>query len=76
MIYTKEAINLYALYCAVKLIDIDNIEYKGWLVPKENNYMLLPINDNNFNRYIFKKSHIKAIYHLTNGVLIPKKVRW
>lgn len=75
MIYSKEAIKYYALYHAVKLIDVDNIEYKGWLVLKDNNYMLLPINDNNFNRYIFKRSHIKAIYHLTNGVLIPKIVK-
>lgn len=73
MIYTKESINHYALYHAIKLIDIDNTEYKGWLVPQENSYMLLPTDDNNFNRYIFKRSHIKAIYHLTNCVLIPKK---
>lgn len=81
MIYTKEAIEKYALYHAVKLIDVDNIEYNGWLVLKDNNYMILPIYDLGQksifegNRYIFKRSHIKAIYHLTNGVLIPKKFK-
>ena len=74
-IYSKQAIDSYALYCAVKLIDIDNKEYNGWLVIKDNYYTILPIDDKNFNRYGFKRSHIKAIYHLSNGVLIPKEVK-
>ena len=69
--YSRKAIDNYALYNAVKLIDIDNIEYNGWLVPKGKDYMLLPFNTI-WHTYSFKQTHIKAIYHLTNGVLIPK----
>lgn len=69
--YSRKAIDNYALYNAVKLIDIDNIEYNGWLVPKGKDYLLLPFNTI-WHTYSFKQTHIKAIYHLTNGVLIPK----
>lgn len=70
--YTKEAIEKYALYHAVKLIDVDNIEYNGWLIPEGKRYVILPLNDI-WHTYSFGITHIKAIYHLTNGVLIPKK---
>lgn len=74
MIYSKEALK-NALYSAIKLIDFENEEYTGWLVPspyKTDKYMLLPLNDI-WNSYSFARSHIKKIYHLTNNVLIPKK---
>ncbi len=71
--YSSEAINNYALYHAVKLIDNDDIEYNGWLVPKDKYYILLPLNSI-WKTYSFRKTQIKAIYHLTNGVLIPKKI--
>lgn len=69
--YTRQAIDNYALYHAVKLIDTDNIEHIGWLVPKDKYYILLPFN-NIWKIYSITKTAIKAIYHLTNGVLIPK----
>ena len=70
--YERKAIDNYALYHAVKLVDIDNIEHIGWLVPKGKDYVLLPFNTI-WHTYSFKQTHIKAIYHLTNGTLIPKK---
>lgn len=69
--YSRKAIDNYALYNAVKLIDTDNIEHNGWLVPKGKDYMLLPFNTI-WHTYTFGVTSIKAIYHLTNGVLIPK----
>lgn len=71
--YTKAAINKYALYHAVKVVDNDENAYYGWLVPFENWYMVLPFNT--YNRVYLKIRDIKAIYHLTNGALIPKKVK-
>ena len=73
--YTSEALVYYANYHAVRLIDFEGQEYKGWLVPHVpyGDLVLLPFDDI-WNIYKFKRSHIKEIYHLTNGVLIPKEV--
>ncbi len=72
--YTAKALVYYANYHAVKLIDFENQEYTGWLVPEvsSGDLLLLPLNDI-WHIYKFKRSHIKEIYHLTNGVLIPKE---
>lgn len=71
--YSKAALEAYAFYQAVKIIDFDNIEYIGWLVPRQGEYVLLPLNDI-WNTYTLKRSRIKKIYHLTNNQLIPKEV--
>ncbi len=71
--YSKAALEAYALYQAVKIIDFENVEYTGWLVLRHNEYVLLPLN-NIWSTYTFKRSHIKKIYHLTNNKLIPKEV--
>ena len=70
-LYTKEALEFYALYHAVKVIDFEGDSHEGWLVYDEKEYLLLPLNDI-WNIYTFKRSHIKEIYHLTNEQLIPK----
>ena len=74
--YTVEALVYYANYHAVRLIDFENQEYKGWFVPntQRGEWMLLPLDDI-WNTYSFKRSHIKKIYHLSNGVLIPKEFK-
>jgi hypothetical protein len=74
-LYTTEVLVSYANYHAVRLIDFEGQEYKGWLVPEvpSGDLLLLPLNDI-WHIYKFKRSHIKEIYHLTNGVLIPKEV--
>ena len=77
MIYTKTAIDSYALYSAVKIIDFEKEEYYGWLVPDPydiNGYMLLPF-DYEKPRVCFKRTHINEVYHLTNGIKIPRGVR-
>lgn len=71
--YSKAALEAYVLYQAVKIVDFENAEYIGWLVPRQGEYVLLPLNDI-WNTYIIKRSHIKKIYHLTNNQLIPKEV--
>ena len=71
--YTKEAIKQYALLTAVKIVDIDNGEHKGWLVQEGKKYYLLPLDDI-FTIYVYSRTHIKEIYHLTNNLLIPKEV--
>lgn len=71
--YSKAALEAYVLYQAVKIIDFENDEYTGWLVPRRGEYVLLPLNDI-WNTYVIKRSHIKKIYHLTNNQLIPKEV--
>ena len=71
--YNKAALEAYVLYQAVKIIDFENNEYTGWLVPRRGEYVLLPLNDI-WNTYVIKRSHIKKIYHLTNNQLIPKEV--
>ena len=73
--YTNEALVYYANYHAVRLIDFEDQEYKGWLVPHvpHGDIILLPLDDI-WHTYTFKRSHIKEIYHLTNGVKIPKEV--
>lgn len=69
-IYSKQAIDSYALHNVVRLVDINNKIYTGWLVPGkvDNEYMIAPIT-NIWHTYSFKRSHIKVIY----GVLIPKE---
>lgn len=70
--YTIEALNSYATYHIVRLIDFENEEFIGWFVPKSNNeYCLLPLNQFD-NIYVLKRSHIKKLYHISNGMLIPK----
>ena len=75
--YSKDTINNYALYSAVRIIDFENDEFCGWLVPDPHNkigYMILPLS---YTESIFhiKRSHIKKVYHLTNNYLIPKEVK-
>lgn len=69
--YTIEALKAYALYHIVRLIDFEGEEFIGWLVPKDNEYCLLPLNQFD-NIYVLKRSHIKKLYHISNGILIPK----
>lgn len=71
--YTVEALKAYALYHVVRIVDFENKEFTGWLVPKDKEYYLLPLNATD-NIYILKRSHIKKIYHTSNGVLIPKEI--
>lgn len=72
-LYTKAALEAYALYHVVKLIDFEGEEFIGWLVPKDKDYYLLPLNQID-NIYTLKRSHIKELYHVSNGVLIPKEI--
>lgn len=75
-LYTKQTLDNFALHSAIKLIDWQDEEHTGWLVPSPHDpkgYLLLPFNYND-NCWHFKRSHIKKIYHLTNGHLIPKDV--
>lgn len=69
--YTIEALNAYALYHIVRLIDFEGEEFIGWLVPKDGKYYLLPLNSED-SIYVLKRSHIKKLYHVSNGQLIPK----
>ena len=71
--YTVEAIKAYALYHIIKIVDFEDKEFTGWLVPKDKEYYLLPLNQED-NIYVLKGSHIKKLYHVSNGVLIPKEV--
>jgi hypothetical protein len=73
--YTVEALVYYANYNAVRLIDFENQEYTGWLVPDSRTgyWLLLPL-DTIWVSYKFKRSHIKKLYYLTNNQLIPKEV--
>ena len=58
----------FALYQAVTLIDDDNDQYRGWLVPGLNkDYVILPFDTICVN-YHFKASHIKDIIYMGNGV--------
>ena len=45
--YTNEALVSYANYHAVRLIDFEGQEYKGWLVPHVpyGDIILLPLDD-------------------------------
>jgi hypothetical protein len=72
--YSVEALVYYANYHAVRLIDFENQEYIGWLVPdsRTGDWLLLPLNTI-WSVYKFKRSHIKKLYHLTNNQLIPKE---
>lgn len=74
--YSKQAIDSYALYNVVRLVDTNDEIYTGWLVPSrlDNEYMLLPISDI-WHTYTFKRSYIKSIQHITNGKLITKGVK-
>lgn len=71
--YTVEAIKAYALYHIVRVVDFEDEEFTGWLVPKDKEYYLLPLKQED-NIYVLKRSHIKKLYHASNGVLIPKEV--
>lgn len=72
--YTAEALSAYALYHVVCLVDCDNQERIGWLVPRENGwYSLLPLSSVD-SIYNYKRSHIKKIYHRPSNYLIPKEV--
>ena len=71
--YTKEALDQYAILHPVKIIDFSNEARIGWLVKEEGKYLLLPFNTI-FHIYVYARTHIKEIYHLTNGIKIPKEV--
>lgn len=66
----KEKVEL-ALYSVVELTDVEDRKCTGWLVPSENRkeYYILPLNDI-CSILVFKKSHIKSIKYLSNGVII------
>lgn len=70
-LYTSEALEAYALFHVVRLIDFEDEEFIGWLVSKDGNYYLLPLNSVD-SIYVLKRSHIKKLYHVSNGILIPK----
>lgn len=70
----KSYIDNYALYNAVIVEIIEGDKFKGWLVPKGKEYLLLPF-DNIWKRYSFKASSIKEIIHMTNKVSINKFVK-
>lgn len=53
--------------CCVEITDINNQKDKGWLVIKNNDYLLLPLVSKWYRR-IYKISHIKSIRVLTNGM--------
>ncbi len=67
----KSYIDNYALYKAVIVETIDGDKFNGWLVPKNKEYLLLPLDDI-WKKYCFKASFIKEITHLTNKVSISK----
>lgn len=67
----KSYINNYALYKAVIVETINGDKFKGWLVPKNKEYLLLPFDDI-WKVYAFKASYIKDIKHMTNKVSISK----
>ena len=68
----KSYIDNYALYNAVIVETTDGDKYRGWLVPYQNKYMLLPVDTNIWKKYIFSASFIKEITHMTNKVSINK----
>ena len=55
----------------VKLVDNNDTTYYGYLVCRNNNYILLPFN-NKFARYSFKLNAIKSITYLTNYVRLSR----
>ena len=67
----KSYIDNYAIYNAVIVETIDGDKFKGWLVPRGKEYLLLPFDDI-WKRYSFKASSIKEITHMTNKVSINK----
>ena len=64
-------VDKYALYHAVEVELNNGDKFKGWLVPKDRQYSLLPLDDI-WHIYSFNASFIKEITHLTNGVQINK----
>lgn len=71
----KEFIDNYALYNAVIVETNDGDKFKGWLVPYQNKYMLLPVDTDIWKKYIFSASFIKEITHMTNKVSINRLVK-
>lgn len=57
--------------CCVEITDINNHKEKGWLVIRDNNYFLLPL-ESIWYRRIYKISHIKSIRVLTNGLELKR----
>lgn len=63
------------IYSPVKLTDIQNREYVGWLLPAQNKkgcYCILPISLSE-DIQVFRATHIKYIKHLRNGVVLGKE---
>ena len=67
----KKYIDNYALYSPVIIETINGDKFKGWLVPRNKEYLLLPFDDI-WKKYCFKASNIKEITHMTNKVSISK----
>ena len=65
----RSYIEKYALYKAVVVETIDGDKFKGWLVPKDHQYSLLPLDDI-WHIYSFNASFIKEITYLTNNFAI------
>ena len=57
--------------CCVEITDTNNHKEKGWLVIRDNNYLLLPL-ESIWNRRIYKISHIKSVRILTNGLELKR----
>ena len=57
------------LYQAVEIEDCDGIYNCGWLVKRNNEYVLLPLHTI-WNIYFYKVSHIKSVRFLSNNHII------
>ena len=55
----------------VEVTDIHGEKWRGHFVIRGKKYYVLPFNDF-FTTYVFHLSHIKAIKHLTNNVVIKR----
>lgn len=66
----KKAIDGLLLYKVVEIELVDGTKIVGWLVPKGNGYLILPIYDI-WHTYECKASHIKGgVCHKTNNVKV------
>ena len=65
----KKTIDELLLYKVAEIELVDETRIVGWIVPKGNGYLILPIYDF-WNTYECKASHIKSARYRTNTVKV------
>lgn len=65
----KKTIDELLLYKVSEIELVDETRIMGWLVPKGDGYLILPIYDF-WNTYKVKASHIKSAHYRTNNFIV------